>query len=585
MIMHAMPRSYRIRATLLLLAFAPCGSALATPQYLIVGDTQGGASHCEYTTIQAALDAGLANGPDLDYVFVTNTASYAGSALVVGDQSVLIEGGYDDCDLSIIGPRAAILGDQVHSVIYIQTDGSTGARDITLRHLDVSLGDAEFGGGVFVYGNNTAPPYVLFEDVLIHDNSASYGGGLASVVATLAIGKDVSVLDNTARRLGGGMYLGGGTVHIENDRTSISGNHAEYDMNLFPSGRGGGIYGEGAVGAPLDVSIGPWQYEPGSPRPSITGLLVSANRADDRGGGLYLNNSGAKVVAFETILQGNSAAQAGGGALIYGGATLQMSRDFPGAPAAPQCADYLQCNVIRGNSVDAHSSYATSGGGIFVFVGTLRLNQTALLENIADAGSAISTGSIVGAPNPPNTLRLQGVLASRNDCVHTYAGEGCSTVNMAAGADARISYTTIADNVHSPGSLANEIVGYAAASSSLKLFSSIIVAGIGAGAVSSGGGATYETDCVISSSNVLPPGTNNKIGFSPGFNNPSAYDYRLRSESLATDYCSNTNTSSDDFTDLNLYPRGFDDLRHANLHGAFDVGAFESDHVFGGGYE
>jgi len=576
-------RNASIRFALLAITLG-AGAAQAAPEYLIVGDTQGGASHCQYETIKDALEAALVNGPELDYVFVTNTASYTGVALVVGDQSVLIEGGYDDCDLSIIGPRATIVGDQAHSVIDIQTDGFSGSRNITLRHLDVSLGDAEFGGGVFVYGNYPAPPYVLIEDVLIHDNKAKYGGGLASVISTLAIGKDVSVHDNTARRLGGGMYLAGGTVRIQNDRTAVSRNHVQYNINQFPSGRGGGIYGEGVLDAPLDVSIGPWQYEPGDPRPAITGFLISENRADEKGGGLYLNNDGAKVVAFETIFQGNSAADAGGGALIYDGATLQMSRDFPGAPAAPQCADYLQCNVIRFNSVDAHSNYSTKGGGIFVFVGTLRLNQTALLENIADGGSGIGTGNYVGAPNPPNILRLQGVLASRNDCVHTYAGNGCSTIDLAGGADARISYSTIAGNVHAPGSLANEILAYAAPSSSLKLFSSIVAAPNGVGAVLSGGGATYQTDCVISSSNVLPPGTRNTFA-APGFNNPATYDYRLRSESLATDYCDNANTITDDFTDLTFYARGYDDLRHANLHGPFDVGAFESDHVFGGSYE
>jgi hypothetical protein len=395
------------------------------------------------------------------------------------------------------------------------------------------------------------------------------------------------VLDNNARRLGGGLYLAGGTVRIENDRTAISGNHAQYNINQFPSGNGGGIYGEGAIDAPLDVSIGPWQYVAGDPRPPITGFLISNNRADDRGGGLYLNNTGAKVVAFETILQGNSAAQSGGGAVIYGGATLQMSRDFPGAPAAPQCADYLQCNLVRGNSVDAHNNFSTGGGGIFIFVGTLRLNQTALLENIADSGSAISTGSYVGAPNPPNIVRLQGVLASRNDCVHTYAGSPCSTIDLVAGVDARISYTTIADNVHSPGSSPSEIMAYRLAPTpiALTLLSSIVVNSSSVvHAVENGGGGTYQTDCVISSSNFLPPGSRNTFA-TPGFNNPAAFDYRLRSESLATDYCDNANTGTDDFTDLAFYSRGFDDLRHVNLHGTFDVGAFESDHIFGGRYE
>jgi hypothetical protein len=575
----------RSRAALLLIAALSAGVVEAAPQYLIVGDTQGGASHCQYATIQEALDAAYDSGPDLDYVFVTNTATYDGVALVVGDQSVLIEGGYDDCDLSVIGPRATIVGDQANSVIDVQTGGSA-AREITLRHLDLSSGDASFGGGVYIFGNSLAPPYVLIEDVFVHDNKATYGGGIASAFATLAIGKDVTILGNTARRAGGGLYLQGGTVRIQNDRTAISGNHAQVDAGFQPSGQGGGIYATGSPAAPLDVSVGAWQYQVGDPRPPISGFFVSNNRADDRGGGIFLNGANVQFLAFETTVLGNSAANSGGGISIYNGGTLQMSRNFPGAPAAPQCERYLLCNVIRSNSVDAHANYVAAGGGISVQVGTVRLLQTALLENIADAASAIDTGSINGAAAPPNTLRLQGVLASRNQCRGPTPQRTCSTIDLGAGADARISYSTFADNIQLPGTYASEIYAYGPATSSLKLFSSIFITdpGFYVPTVFTGV-ASYQTDCVITNNNGLPPGATRSQVAVPGFNNPAVYDYRLRSESLATDFCDNANTPSDDFTDLALYPRGLDDVRRADLYGHFDVGAFESDHIFGGRYE
>ena len=578
-------RSATIHLALLLAAVMGVGAAQAAPpEYLIVGDTQGGTSHCQYATIQEALNAALANGPDLDYVLVTNTASYSGQALVVGDQSVLIDGGYDDCDLTIAGPPAVIVGDFAHSVIDIQT-GSSGARAITLRHLDLSSGDAfSGGGGVFIFGNSLAPPYVLIEDVFIHNNSATYGGGIASAFATLAIGKDVTILNNTARRQGGGMFLQGGTVRIQNDRTAVSANHALYAAG-FASGQGGGIYATGAPGAPLDISVGAWQFQTGDPLTPISGFFVSNNRADDKGGGIYLNGANVDFLAFETTLLGNSAANSGGGVAIYNGGTLQMSRNFPGIPAAPQCASYLQCNVIRANSVDAHSNYVAAGGGISVQVGTVRLIQTALLENIADAASAIDTGNINGAAVPPNTLRLQGVLASRNQCRGPTPQRTCSTIDLGAGADARISYSTFADNIQIPGTYpSSEIYAYGA-TTTLRLLSSITISGPGLPTVFQGGGATYQSDCVITNNNGLPPGSTRSQLAVPGFNNPAAFDYRLRTESLATDYCDNANTVSDDFSDLTLYARGFDDTRRPNLYGRFDIGAFESDHIFGGGYE
>jgi len=554
-------------------------AAHASPQYFIVGNTQGGQGHCEYETIQSALDAALANGPDLDYVFVTNTNSYANQALVVGNQSVLIEGGYDDCDLSSPGPSASIVGDYAHSVIDIQTGVSTG-RSITLRHLDLSGGDAPFGGALHILGT----VYVLIEGVVMHDNNATYGGGISSAQATLAIGKDVAILNNIARRQGGGMYLQGGTVHIQNDRTTIGSNLAKYDPANLPSGLGGGIYATRFGTTPLDILIGPWQYQAGDPRPPISGFAISNNRADDRGGGIYLDGPSVSFLALETSLTSNSAANSGGAVFIYNGGSLQMSRDFPGSPAVPQCPNYLQCNVIRGNSVDTHNNYVAAGGAINVQVGTVRLIQTAMLQNSADSGSAINVGNISGAPNPPNTIRLQGALISRNNCMHGSNFRPCSTIDLGAGADTRISYSTLADNTHASGSSPAEIYSYSGVGSSLTLLSSILQSSAGVPIVFQGGATSYQTDCVISSNSALMMGTRSQVGV-PGFNNPAKFDYRLRSKSLATDYCDNANTLNDDFTDLVLIARGFEDAQHGNLYGRFDIGAFESDHIFGGGYE
>lgn len=76
-------RSASIRIALLAISMG-AGTAQATPEYLIVGDTQRGASHCQHSTIQDALNAALDNGPDLDCVLVTNTASFE-SDHVFGD--------------------------------------------------------------------------------------------------------------------------------------------------------------------------------------------------------------------------------------------------------------------------------------------------------------------------------------------------------------------------------------------------------------------------------------------------------------------------------------------------------------------
>jgi hypothetical protein len=70
---------------------------------------------------------------------------------------------------------------------------------------------------------------------------------------------------------------------------------------------------------------------------------------------------------------------------------------------------------------------------------------------------------------------------------------------------------------------------------------------------------------------------------SPGFNHPASDDYRLRSESFLTDYC-----------DAVAYASTTRHRAHAALPGRSaqprrlgicDVGAYESDHLFGNGYD
>jgi len=61
-------------------------------------------------------------------------------------------------------------------------------------------------------------------------------------------------------------------------------------------------------------------------------------------------------------------------------------------------------------------------------------------------------------------------------------------------------------------------------------------------------------------------------------------DYRLRSESFLTDYCDTTNYVPTT-RDIVLTPRCVDDPRNPDDHGRCDVGAYESDHMFGNGYE
>jgi hypothetical protein len=63
-----------------------------------------------------------------------------------------------------------------------------------------------------------------------------------------------------------------------------------------------------------------------------------------------------------------------------------------------------------------------------------------------------------------------------------------------------------------------------------------------------------------------------------------AGDFRLYSSSALTDFC-DTSAYQPLYRDIVLTPRCHDDPNKPNTYGACDVGAYESDDIFGNGFE
>ena len=70
----------------------------------------------------------------------------------------------------------------------------------------------------------------------------------------------------------------------------------------------------------------------------------------------------------------------------------------------------------------------------------------------------------------------------------------------------------------------------------------------------------------------------------PGFVNASAGDFRLYSSSALTDFC-DTSAYQPLYRDIVLTPRCHADPNKPNTYGTCDVGAYESDDIFGNGFE
>lgn len=105
--------------------------------------------------------------------------------------------------------------------------------EVTIRSLTIRDGAAEdLGGGVLNRGSLT------LLDVVVHDNAAARGGGIANDAGTLTIDGTTSIRANTAGDVGGGLYNRLGTVTMA-VTSSVTGNTASVS--------GGGVYNDGGT--------------------------------------------------------------------------------------------------------------------------------------------------------------------------------------------------------------------------------------------------------------------------------------------------------------------------------------------------
>ena len=274
-------------------------------------------SQCDFNTIQAAINAAAAN-PGPDTIRIASDQSYTQQALTIGQQDLIIEGGWSNCAAALVpgatpNAGAAILdgaGGAAAPVISITGSGVREFHRVSIRGGDANMTTGK-GGGINFRGTGD----VVLRDVLVIDNSAGEGGGInfnaetggSAVRAILTIGANTQVLQNTANDGGGVRIEGQARMFMLGPDSSIQGNTAS------ASGFGGGLL----VDAPAMADIG------------STGWLGNGpifNNTAYKGGGIAVRNGGnlgmARVRIFNADgerpvrIHGNRATLAGGLSVI-----------------------------------------------------------------------------------------------------------------------------------------------------------------------------------------------------------------------------------------------------------------------------
>jgi predicted outer membrane repeat protein len=336
----------------------------------------------------------------------TNVHVYNNAALAGG--GAVLYGGRMTLSNSSIHDNSAPLGGGVYGTLQ-----STYAPILNLSSVNVYQNEAidgdGLGGGIYMRQGSVS----LADDSDVYYNDAIDGGGVYLVTSTLTVGGSTSwIYYNTATGNGGGVYVQGGTINLD-DGANLYGNDAGTDG----TGSGGGAYLD-------DGNL----Y---SDRASIR-----YNEAYEFGGGVYATNGSIVSMDLGTYtclgvrcsrLYGNRTTQWHGGGIFAAGSTVHLYNTF----------------------VEANS--ANLGGGVYALQSTVYAYNSLFARNAAsgatgdgvhDTGGA-ATGTAIGLSSASLTLSCSILwghstsidsVSSTEDVTYSdvqggYAGAGNLNVN------------------------------------------------------------------------------------------------------------------------------------------------------------
>lgn len=280
-----------------------------------------GASDCDYTDLQAAVDAASA-GDELRLRAQTFPVAF-----VSIQKSLSIRGGYSACGDSSpgLGLNSTLEGNGLDGVVAVS--GGAGVI-VELQRLSITGGGSTlFGGGVSVSSGST----LRLSTVTVEGNSAEFGGGIfIGPDSVLEHGGPLTVQNNTAD-FGGGIFANdravldfttggfnaidigsnnavndGGGVYVADDGQLLTDSGRPFSVDMNQAGFGGGIFAE--TSAVIDAR----------------GVTVTSNVADSDGGGLYVAGDRKAAVATtisfdgDSLIENNLATRGGGVALGAG---------------------------------------------------------------------------------------------------------------------------------------------------------------------------------------------------------------------------------------------------------------------------
>jgi CSLREA domain-containing protein len=406
-------------------------------------------------TLRAAIqEANALPGPDTITLpagtYALTIPGRAEDAAATGDLDIT-----DDVVITGAGRDATVIDggglDRVfHSRLFFHSELSVEISALTIRNGDAqfALGagsSAASGGGV----HNGDGVNLKISDAAILDNHAtSFGGGIyngASILGTSLTLDKVTVAENavggpttpgaTTGGEGGGISGGGQTTLIDSsivnnsaENGSVGGIAAGGKLNLIRTTVSDNA--AGAVAGGIGTRSGYY---------TIDGSTISRNKVGSGAGGI--GGGGTLTVANSTIADNEAAFGEGGGVRYIGGAEGVVDLRIMGSAITGNIAAFegggiytwtaamvsITNSTISGNTAGAAGpdfEDRALGGGIFVLVGDVELQNATVANNAAPAGGGVHNNAGNGTNG---SLRLGNSLIAQNqgsNCVGEIVSSG-----------------------------------------------------------------------------------------------------------------------------------------------------------------
>ncbi|HWS72451.1 MAG TPA: right-handed parallel beta-helix repeat-containing protein, partial [Thermoanaerobaculia bacterium] len=335
---------------------------------------------------------------------ITFNASVTGTITLTTGQLYISD------DLDVQGPGASVLtvsGNNSSRVFYIYN--SDALINVTLSGLTITQGTANIGGGVVDFGEN-----LTLDHVTVTSNTASGpGGGVgkAGYYGTITV-LDTTISGNTAL-WGGGIYLYGNNSPVLIQDSMITGNQTS-------GGPGGGIYfygpnydvtirrttisGNTAGGS----GGGIYFYDTDGGAIVIEDSTISGNQSGFSGGGIYFYNVDDPVTITNTTVTGNSAPY-GGGIVFYGSGVAPFTINL--STISGNTATMIAGNLASyGNAVTLNNTIVADGVAPVdpdLFGGTFTANFS-LIETPGSATLITGPGTVTGVDPQLGPLQNNG---------------------------------------------------------------------------------------------------------------------------------------------------------------------------------